>query len=81
MDEVIEGELRTELSDAIRVLVVDDESSVRHVLRLTIGAEPAFSIVAEAAGGREAVALARHCQPDRSSSTWPCPASASRRFV
>jgi DNA-binding NarL/FixJ family response regulator len=40
----------------IRVLLADDHAVVRHGLRLTLEAEPGFSVVAEAADGAEAVA-------------------------
>jgi EAL domain-containing protein (putative c-di-GMP-specific phosphodiesterase class I)/ActR/RegA family two-component response regulator len=57
-------EARTDVGDRTRVLVVDDESAVRRLLRLTLELEPQFQVVAEASDGREAVALARHHQPD-----------------
>lgn len=40
----------------IRMLLADDHALVRHGLRLTLEAEPGFSVVAEAADGAEAVA-------------------------
>ena len=51
-------------SDWTRVLVVDDQSSMRDLLQWTFEGDPRFRLVGEASGGREAVALARHFQPD-----------------
>ncbi len=48
----------------IRVLVADDQALLRASLVMLIGAEPDLVVVAEAAGGREAVALARQTRPD-----------------
>ena len=50
--------------DWIRVLVVDDQASMRDLLKWTLEDDPRFRIVGEATGGREAIALARHYQPD-----------------
>ena len=50
--------------DLTRVLVVDDEQSMRNLVRLTLEDHQQFHIVGEAPDGREAVALARHYQPD-----------------
>ena len=52
------------LDDWMRVLVVDDQASMRDLLRWTFEGDPVFRIVGEASGGREAVALARYYQPD-----------------
>jgi diguanylate cyclase (GGDEF)-like protein len=46
-----------------KVLVVDDDRSLRRVLRLALAADPTLD-VREAADGREAVALAGQYQPD-----------------
>jgi diguanylate cyclase (GGDEF)-like protein len=51
-------------TDRTRVLVVDDQSAMRNLVRLTLDFEPGFQVIAEASDGREAVALARHHQPD-----------------
>jgi diguanylate cyclase (GGDEF)-like protein len=53
-----------EVPDRTRVLVVDDQCAVRNLLRWTIEFAPELHLVGEAADGREAVALARHHQPD-----------------
>jgi diguanylate cyclase (GGDEF)-like protein/PAS domain S-box-containing protein len=46
------------------VLVVEDERSVRQVIVDVFEAEEAFCVVGEAGDGRQAIALARHHQPD-----------------
>jgi DNA-binding NarL/FixJ family response regulator len=48
----------------IRVLVADDQDIVRAGLRMILDAQPSIEVVAEAADGREAVALARTLRPD-----------------
>ena len=58
------AEARAEFPESTRVLVVDDQTSMRDLLRWTFENDPNFRVVGEASGGREAVALARHYQPD-----------------
>ena len=48
----------------IRILLADDHTVVRKGLRLLLESEPGFAVVAEAADGREAVALAEKDPPD-----------------
>jgi DNA-binding NarL/FixJ family response regulator len=48
----------------IRVLLVDDQSSVRLGLRMRLGMEADLAIVGEAADGGAAVELAERLQPD-----------------
>lgn len=48
----------------IRILIVDDHVVVRQGLRIFLGLDPDLEIVAEAADGAEAVALARQHRPD-----------------
>jgi DNA-binding NarL/FixJ family response regulator len=48
----------------IRVLVADDHALVREGIRHVLDAEPGIDVVAEAANGRDAVALAMQHQPD-----------------
>jgi DNA-binding NarL/FixJ family response regulator len=48
----------------IRVLVADDHALVREGIRHVLDAEPGFTVVAEAANGREAVDLAVLHRPD-----------------
>lgn len=50
--------------DTIRVLVVDDHPLMRQALCSMIDAEPDMEAVGQAAGGNEAVNLARDLQPD-----------------
>lgn len=50
--------------DVIRVLIVDDHPVVRDGLAAMLGAEDGLEVVAEASGGREAVTLAAHTDPD-----------------
>lgn len=49
---------------SIRALIVDDEKLARDEMRFLLAAEKDVEIVAEAAGGREAVALVREKRPD-----------------
>jgi DNA-binding NarL/FixJ family response regulator len=48
----------------ISVLLADDQALVRAGFRALLNAEPDIRVVAEAADGREAVALARQTRPD-----------------
>ncbi|MGH7535644.1 MAG: response regulator, partial [Gemmatimonadales bacterium] len=48
----------------IRVLVADDHAIVRSGIRHVLEGEPGFEIVAEAATGGEALALATELRPD-----------------
>jgi DNA-binding NarL/FixJ family response regulator len=47
-----------------RVLLADDHTLIRAGLRLVIDQEPEFTVVGEAADGRQAVALAEQLKPD-----------------
>jgi diguanylate cyclase (GGDEF)-like protein/PAS domain S-box-containing protein len=47
-----------------RVLVVDDDGAVRTLLRSLLEADGFFEVVGEADDGRQAIALARHLEPD-----------------
>jgi DNA-binding NarL/FixJ family response regulator len=47
-----------------RILIADDHSVVRSGLRALLQSSPAFSVVAEASDGEEAVALAERHKPD-----------------
>ncbi len=48
----------------IRVLLADDHTVVRQGLRALLAAEPDIEVVGEADNGRQAVQLARECNPD-----------------
>ncbi len=48
----------------IRILLADDHNIIRSGLRLLLEQQPDFKVVAEAADGREAVALAAKHHPD-----------------
>ena len=48
----------------IRVLVADDQDLVRTGLRMILDAQDGIEVVGDAADGREAVAMARHLEPD-----------------
>jgi DNA-binding NarL/FixJ family response regulator len=52
------------LMPAIRVLVADDASDLRGVVRMLLDLEDDFEVVAEAGTGVEAVRLSREHQPD-----------------
>jgi len=49
---------------AIRILLADDHTVMRRGLRLLLESQPEFSVVAEAADGREAVQQAEYTHPD-----------------
>ena len=49
---------------SIRILLADDHTIVRKGLRMLLESHEGFHVVAEAANGREAVALAEQHQPD-----------------
>src|SRR5208283_5289524 len=48
----------------IRIMVVDDHPVVRFGLVAMLGAQPDFTVVAQASKGEEAIALFREHQPD-----------------
>jgi len=48
----------------IRIIIADDHSVVRQGLRMFLGLDPEFQIVAEAADGAHALELAREIKPD-----------------
>jgi len=50
--------------EAIRVLIVDDESLVRGVLKQILSQYPDIEVVGEAATGDEAIELVNRIQPD-----------------
>jgi len=50
--------------EPIRILLADDHTVMRRGLRLLLESQPEFSVVAEAADGRQAVEQAEATQPD-----------------
>src|SRR3979411_253742 len=48
----------------LRVLIADDQALVRAGFRMILDADDSLEVVAEAANGEEAVALARRFHPD-----------------
>jgi NarL family two-component system response regulator LiaR len=52
------------MTEAIRILIVDDHAVVREGLRALIDSEPGMELAGEAADGVEAVSRARALQPD-----------------
>jgi DNA-binding NarL/FixJ family response regulator len=52
------------MTEAIRVLLVDDHPLVRGGLRALLASEPLVSIVGEATNGSEAISLALELEPD-----------------
>ncbi len=51
-------------SAKIRVLLVDDVSTVRQTLRSSLDAYPHIEVVGEASDGEEAIARVEHLQPE-----------------
>ena len=50
--------------EPIHILLADDHTVMRRGLRLLLESQPEFSVVAEAADGRQAVEQAEATQPD-----------------
>jgi DNA-binding NarL/FixJ family response regulator len=48
----------------VGLLIVDDDASMRDLLRLTFELHPEFEVLGEAANGADAVAAAQQHQPD-----------------
>ena len=48
----------------VGLLIVDDDASMRDLLRLTFELQPQFRVLGEAANGAEAVTAAQEHQPD-----------------
>lgn len=55
---------RTEVSEGIRVLIVDDEALVRHALRAFIADDDRVALVGEATDGSEVVEVCKAVDPD-----------------
>ena len=54
----------TEDERRVGLLIVDDDASMRDLLRLTFELHPEFEVVGEAANGHDAVSAAATYQPD-----------------
>jgi DNA-binding NarL/FixJ family response regulator len=52
------------VSEAVRVLLVDDDDLMRAGLRSVLASEESIEVVGESADGREAIAAARKLRPD-----------------
>jgi DNA-binding NarL/FixJ family response regulator len=52
------------MSEAIRVVIVDDHPLIRDGLRALLGATPGIELVGEAASGDDAIELAARLEPD-----------------
>lgn len=52
------------MSNAIRIMVVDDQAIVRESLCTMLRTKPGFRIVGQAGSGEEAIGLARELEPD-----------------
>ena len=48
----------------IRLVLVDDQSTVRHGLRMRLMLEPDITVVGEAGSGKEALVLVQQLRPD-----------------
>jgi DNA-binding NarL/FixJ family response regulator len=49
---------------SIRILICDDQASIRSAFRIILDAQPDMTVVGEAADGLTAIAHARHLRPD-----------------
>jgi CheY-like chemotaxis protein len=52
------------VDSSVRVLIADDDADMRRLLQLILERSGEFTVVAQAADGREAIELARDKQPD-----------------
>jgi DNA-binding NarL/FixJ family response regulator len=55
---------RKQTKEKIRVMLVDDHAGLREALRKVINLEPDLEVSAEASGGRDALQLLSHINPD-----------------
>jgi DNA-binding NarL/FixJ family response regulator len=64
MDRDREGATVTAVETTVRIVIADDQTSVREGLVLLLGMMPGIEVVGSAANGREAVALVAEHHPD-----------------
>ena len=64
----------------IRVLLADDENLIRAAIAALLGMEADLEVIAQAASGTEAVAMARRHRPDVPCWTCRCPAWTASRW-
>lgn len=55
---------RKQTKEKIRVMLVDDHDALREALRKVINLQPDLEVAAEASGGRDALQLLSHINPD-----------------
>jgi DNA-binding NarL/FixJ family response regulator len=55
---------RKQTKEKIRVMLVDDHAGLREALRKVINLQPDLEVAAEAGGGRAALQLLSHINPD-----------------
>jgi DNA-binding NarL/FixJ family response regulator len=61
---IIDGKNKTNENNMIRVILVDDQETVRKGLHMWLLLEPDIMVVGEASTGREALSLAQVLHPD-----------------
>jgi DNA-binding NarL/FixJ family response regulator len=71
----------TKSNRKIRVLIVEDQITVREMLAAVLGAMPEFVVVAEAGDVDEALRLARRVQPDVVVLDWVFPGGGGAGFL
>ena len=52
------------MTEPIRILLVDDQPSIRRGLKMRLGLEPDIAVVGEASDGDEALTTSLSCEPD-----------------